>query len=252
MKTIINSKQANEMLNNVLNDQGIKCYTFDLYANYSTEQSQFDFVDFKNEIENHSLWLGDRKTDYLVIFESEALKDAPYYKKSVLSKMRKADLFGLCKMFGLIGFWKSEEDYLKSDLIYQLLHVNNELFYSHHYSENTWRDLEYTFKVTGYSQGDVVKVLLVGDVEPYINEEYLQNIFYDSPISGHVTVSCNDEYLTEIHFSEVDYFNEYDHWDKSDFIEKVKNTKWINGKEYFNLLIEYLENALPSSLKYDY
>lgn len=227
-------------------------YTFNHYAKYSNDLSQFYFDYFKNEIDNQSLWLGDKSTNYIVIFESEDLKNAPYFKKSVLSKMKKSELFGLCRMFELVGYYKDEEDYLKSDLIYQLLHVNNELFYTHHYSESTWNDLDYTFKVTGYCQGDVIKVLLIGDVEKYINENYLQNIFYDSPIDGHITILCNGEELKEIHFFEIDNFNEYDYWNKSDFIEKVKNTRWLSTFEYFNLLIEYLENSLNDQLEYDY
>lgn len=248
MSSIINSKQANEMLNNVLNEQGIKCYTFDLYANYSNDLSSIYYNDFMAEWENKII----KNDHYIVFFASEDLKNAPYFKKSILSKMKKSELFGLCKMFGLVGYYKDEKDYLKADLIYQLSYVDNELFYSHHYSENAWHDLDYSFKVTGYSQGDVIKVLLIGNVEKYINENYLQNIFYDSPIDGHITISCNDEYLTEIHFSEVDRFNEYDYWDKAAFIEKVKNTEWINEAEYFDLLIEFLENELATSLNYDY
>ena len=225
-------------------------YTFDHYAKYSNDLSQIYFDDFKNEIENQSLWFGDRQTDYIVIFESEALKDAPYYKKSVLSKMKKAELFGLCRMFGLVGYYEDEKDYLKSELIYQLLHVNNELFYSHHYSENAWRDLDYTFKVTGYYQGDVVKVLLVGNVEKYINENYLQNIFYDSPIYGEVTIYKDDQFLDEINFYDLNNFNEYDYFDKGKLIEMMKD--YCKDEDYCAKLIEYLENSLNDQLSYDY
>ena len=225
-------------------------YTFDHYAKYSNDLSQIYFDDFKNEIENHSLWLGDRKTDYLVIFESEALKDAPYYKKSVLSKMKKSDLFELCEMFELIGYWQDEKDLLKAELIGELLTVDNEQFYKHHFSENTWHDLDYTFKVVGYSQGDVIKVLLIGNVEKYINENHLQNIFFDIPINGCVTIYKNDEYLAEINFYDLNNFNEYDYFDKDNLVEMMKD--YCKDELYCASIVEYLENNLNDQLDYDY
>ena len=61
-----------------------------------------------------------------------------------------------------------------------------------------------------------------------------------------------DHFCSSINFYDVTGFNEYDSWDKNDFIEKVKNTEWINKLEYLNLLIEYLESNLSASLSYDY
>ena len=208
-------------------------YTFEHYAKYSNDLSQVYFDYFNNEIKNQSLWFGDRQTDYLVIFESEAFKNAPYYKKSVLSKMKKSELFELCEMFELIGYWKDEKDYLKSELIDELLTVDNEQFYRNHYDENSWRDLDYSFIVRGYSHDNAVKVLLVGDVEKCINEDYLQNIFFDSPVDGSVTIYKDDVFLGEINFYELNNFNEYDYFDKYK-------------------LIEYLENSLNDQLSYDY
>lgn len=225
-------------------------YTFDHYAKYSNDLSQIYFGDFKNEMNNQSLWLGDRQTDYLVIFESEALKNAPYYKKSVLSKMRKSELFELCEMFELIGYWQDEKDLLKAELIDDLLTVDNERFYNYHYSENTWRDLECDFIVQGYSQGDVIKVLLIGNVEKYINEDYLQNIFFNSPINGRVTVYKDGEFLEDINFYELNNFNEYDYFDKDKLIEMMKDH--CKNDDYCTKLIEYLENSLPDQLGYDY
>ena len=40
--------------------------------------------------------------------------------------------------------------------------------------------------------------------------------------------------------------------DDESIIEKVKNTEWINKLDFFDLLIEHLENELPTSLNYDY
>ena len=258
MNTIINSTQANEMLNNVLKDQGIKCYTFDLYAKYSNNLSSVYYEDFMAEWKNKMI-----KTDhYIVFFASEDIKNAPYYKISHLRKMSKQALFDLCEQYEILNYYYSGCDYeanRKDDLINELMRcVDNEKHYKHHCNESSHYDLDYDFTVYGYCQGDVIKIKLVGSEKEFLKHsymptsDYLTNIFYNSLIDGHITVLCNDEEMTEINFFEVDHFNEYDYWNKSDFIEKVKSTKWINEKEYFNLLIEHLENELPTALGYDY
>ena len=176
--------------------------------------------------------------------------------------MTKLALFDLFDQYEILNYNHTCHDYednKKDDLINEIMrYVDNEKYYTQHYNETRYHDLEYDFTVCGYLQCDTIKIKLVGSEKEFKDQsylptsDYLTNIFYDSPINGYITVLCNDEDLVEIHFSEVDNFNEYDHWNKSDFIEKVKSTKWINEKEYFNLLIEYLENELPSTLDYDY
>lgn len=52
MSKIINSTQANEMLKSVLNEQSIKCYTFELCANYSSDLSSIYYSDFMAEWKN--------------------------------------------------------------------------------------------------------------------------------------------------------------------------------------------------------
>ena len=258
MNNIINSKQANEMLTNVLNEKGIKCYTFDLYAKYSNDLSSMNYDDFMAEWKNKII----KHDHYIVFFASEDIKNAPYYKISHLRKMTKQALFDLCEQHEILNYNHSYYDYednKKDDLINEIMqYVDNEKYYTHHYDETRYHDLDYDFTVYGYCQGDAIKIKLVGSEKDFLTNsymptsEYLTNIFYDSPINGYITVLCNGEELKEIHFFEIDNFNEYDHWDKSDFIEKVKNTRWLSTFEYFNLLIEYLEMALPSSLDYDY
>lgn len=258
MSNIINSEQANEMLNNVLNDQGIKCYTFDLYAKYSNDLSSLYYDDFMAEWKNKII----KNDHYIVFFASEDIKNAPYYKISHLRKMTKQALFDLCDQYGILDYFYSDsnyEDNKKDDLIDEIMrYVDNEKHYNDHYNETRYHDLEYDFTVYGYCQGDAIKIKLVGSEKDFLKHsymptsDYLTNIFYDSPMDGYITVSCNDEIITDFNFNEIDNFDEYDHWDKKDFVEKVKNTKWINEAEYFDLLIEYLNSALPNSLDYGY
>ena len=263
--TIINQSQAKNMLNNSLNDQGIKCYTFDVNANYSNDLSSIYYNDFIAEWKNKMLRFGD---SYMVLFASEDVKNAPYYKISQLRKMNKQALYDLCEQYDILNYYHSDCDYdtnTKQNLIDEIMrYVDNEKYYEQHYSESRYVDLDYDFRVIGYCQGDVVKVKLIGSEKDFLkysympDAEYLTHIFYDSPIQGYITVSCNGEELTsldfnsQINFYEVADFNEYDYWDKQDFINKVKNTDWIIKLEYFDLLIDYLESNLPTTLSYDY
>lgn len=262
---IINQSEAKNMLNNILNDQGIKCYTFDVNANYSNDLSSIYYSDFTDEWKNKMLHFGDH---YMVLFASEDIKNAPYYKISHLKKMNKQALYDLCEQYDILNYHHSDCDYdenTKQNLVDEIMrYVDNEKHYEHHYNESNYHDLDYDFRVIGYCQGDVVKVKLVGSEKEFLKHsympeaEYLTHIFYDSPIQGSITVLCNSEELTnldcnsQINFYEVSDFNEYDYWDKQDFINKVKNTDWIVKLEYFDLLIEYLESNLPTSLNYDY
>lgn len=262
---IINQSEAKNMLNNILNDQGIKCYTFDINANYSNDLSSIYYDDFIAEWKNKMIRFDD---NYLVLFASEDIMNAPYYKVSHLNKMNKQSLYDLCEQYDILNYHYSDCNYdenTKQNLIDEIMrYVDNEKYYTWHYEESRYNDLDYDFRVVGYCQGDVVKVKLVGTEKEFLKHsylptsDYLTNIFYDSPIQGSITVLCNGEELinldcnSEINFYEVDYFNEYDYWDKQSFIDKVKNTEWIKKLEYFDLLIEYLESNLPTSLNYDY
>ena len=257
MSNIINAAQANEMLKNALNEQFIKCYTFELCANYSNDLSSTYYENFMTEWKNKII----KKDHYVVLFASEELKNAPHYKKSHLVKMTKQALFDLCEQYEILNYSHScynYEDNTKEMLINEIMRfVDNEKHY-------TYNDLDYDFTVVGYSQGDAIGVKLAGNEKDFIKDsylpskEYLTNLFYDSPIDGFIKVLCNGEYVENLDFNsiiafyEVNDFNGYDYWDKVEFIEKVKNTEWINKLDFFDLLIDFLENELPTSLNYDY
>ena len=257
MSKIINATQATEMLKSALNEQSIKCYTFEICANYSNDLSSIYYKDFMAEWENKII----KKDHYIALFASEEIKNAPHYKISHLRKMTKQSLYDLCEYYEILNYSYSCYDYeynTKADLIHEIMiYVDNEKHYN-------YNDSDYDFTVRGYSQGDAIGVKLVGSEKDFIKDSYLPtvehltNIFYNSPIDGFIKVLCNGESIENLDFNssiafyEVDDFNEYDYWDKTKFIEKVKKTEWINKLEFFDLLIEYLENELQSSLDYDY
>ena len=237
-------------LNNVLNDQNIKLYTFNFRANYSNDLSQMYFDDFKSEIKNQSLWFDS----YLVIFENEALKNAPFYKKSHLAKMTKQSLYDLCEQYEILGYCYSEyeiEDNTKETLIKELMRqVDNEKYYTHHFNESSYHDLDYDFSIYGHCPGDSYKIKLIGNVESYINSDHLTNLFYNSPIEGSLEISLNYNMFDEISFYELENFNEYDYFDKNKLIETISN--YFKGKEYHSLLVDYLNDNVPTELSHDY
>ena len=246
-------------------ENAINRYTFTINADYSNDLSSIYYDDFIAEWEDKSIRFDN---SYLVLFASEAIKNASYYKVSHLKKMSKQDLYDLCEQYDILNYHHSDSDYdenTKQDLIDELMrYVDNEKHYTWHYEESRYNDLDYDLHIVGYCQGDITKVKLVGTEKEFLKHshlpttDYLTNIFYDSPIQGSITVLCNGEHLTnldynsEIDFYEVTGFNEYDCWDKQGFIDKVKNTNWIKNIEYFDLLIEYLESNFPMTLGYDY
>ena len=175
----------------VLDANDVSLYDFKVNISYNTDLASLYFNDFKDghTNDNVNLFFGKREIDYLIIFENEKVLNESYYKKSKLNRMNKEELYGLNYYHDLV--WRNKT-LLKSELIENLLSVNNEEFYKNHYEKEYYQDLDFDFATRGYSQGDYVKVKLVGNVEKWINEEYLTHLFYDTPISGIIEVFKND------------------------------------------------------------
>lgn len=240
MNTLFNESQIAE----VLKANDAQFVSFEHSARYDCDLSRMYFDDFKDEIKNQSLWCGSRQTDYLVIFESEALKYESHFKKSKLAKMKKAELYDLAESFDLA--YCNVNHITKSDLIDELMGITNESYYEHHFAENSWYDLECDFVVRGYSQGDAIKVLLVGKVESYINCDFLTNVFYDTPLCVKITIDVNYNFYDEVDL----YCGEYVYYDKAECLNILKRD--YSQHEYFNQLLEYAEKHLPKDAKYSY
>lgn len=215
--TIVNQSQVNQLLN----DQGLKHFTFEVRANYSNDLSSIYYDDFKNEWENKSIY----SDHFVVLFASEEIANKSYYKKSHLARMKKDDLYTLCESF---DYYSVDDDSTKKDCIDFLLQITNEQFYTDYVENTSFRDFDYSFRITGHCQGDVKLIKLVGTEKDFIensyfpNSEDLENIFYNSPIDGLITVSCNGEEVETINFEEVTGFEQYGMWDKSEFIDNLK------------------------------
>lgn len=224
-------------------------FTFNHRISYDCDLANLYFSDFKDGHmnDNINLFFGSRETDYLVIFENEKVLNESYYKKSKLARMNKDELYGLNYYHELV--WRNE-NLLKSELIDNILSVNNEEYYKNHYEKEYYQDLDFDFIIKGYNQGDYCKVKIVGNVEKWINEEYLTNIFYDTPISGYIEVFKNGNLIDDFQLYDLSNFNEYDSYDKDKLIEMVG--EHCNGKDYKDLLVTYLNDNLTDVIDYSY
>lgn len=224
-------------------------FTFNNHIAYDCDLANLYFSDFQEGLmnDNVNLFFGSRQTDYLVIFENEKVLNESYYKKSKLARMNKDELYGLNYFHDLI--WRTA-DLLKSELIDNLLSVNNEEFYKNHYEKEYYQDLDFDFAIRGHNQGDYCKVKLVGNVEKWINKEYLTNLFYNTPISGTIEVFTEGVLIDEFSLYDINNFNEYDYYDKGKLIAMI--SEHCKDKDYSQDLLSYLNENLDENIEYVY
>ena len=200
-----------------------------------------------------------RVDDKIVIFNNNT-KEKPFYKKSRLLKMTKDDLKMLCRQLDLIDWSARYEDYVKADFVDLLLSVDNGYYYAIAIEKKFICECD--FIVMGYCQRDFIKVWQVGgDV---YSKEYLQNLFFDTPITCRLTISKIEESLF-LHDSETEELDEFyledlltDNyiWDKDQIIDGFRLANVGYCKEFYdkygvNLeekIKEYLKENLPTDL----
>lgn len=226
----------------ILAKNDIKLITFSHNISYDLDLSSIYFDEFVSNANGcHDVQLFE---NYLVIYGSDASKNDKHFTNDELSMLSDDELMNLYDSLGLYHYDLDDKD----DLIDELLDLDNEDYYTKYYSENYYRDLDYTFDFTGYSQGHYYKVQTVGNVESWLNDDYLTNIFYDTPISGTIEIFVNGELTDELYISEY-LDNEYD-YDKVQLINNISNASL--DSEYHLLLNEYLTNNLKNTLEYSY
>ena len=229
----------------VLDANNISLYDFKVNIHYDADLANLYFNNFKDGYvnDNVNLFFGSRRTDYLVIIENEKVANTSYYKKSQLARMNKIDLTNLADE--MLGY--SFDDSTKQTLIDGLMSITNKDYYTNHYENECYNDLDYDFAVRGYNQGDYCKVKIVGNVEKWINEEYLTHLFYDTPISGNIEVFKNGSLIDDFHLYDLANFNEYDSYDKGELIAMISD--YCSNKDYKDLLVAHLDENLND---YDY
>ena len=237
----------------VLDANNISLYDFKVNVSYDTDLANLYFSDFKegHMNDNINLFFGNRRTDYLVIIENETVAKASYYKKSQLARMNKASLYELLEKHNHdIIYSCNIEDMTKLDMIECLLEIDNKDYYTSHYDNECYNNLDYDFTISGYSQGDYCKVKIVGNVEKWINKDYLTNIFYDTPISGIIEVFKNGSLIDDFQLYDLTNFDEYAYYDKDKLIAML--TDYCSNKDYKDLLVAYLDKNLNTTIDYDY
>lgn len=215
-----------------------------LHCDNSLASSYFnDFADNVSDTSANLMFSGRNGVEYVVLFENEAQKDEQHFNKSYLRLLRKCRLVDLyCRLIGHIDSY----ELTKPELIDDLMTITHEKYYRRHYADDsvTWYDLEHDYVVCGYSQGDAVAVKDLSKSK-FWTEESLCNIFYDSPLSGKVTIYQDEQEIAEIYFDE--YLDSlYATWDserKDALIESIM--KHHTNKPYADALREYLSNTIP-------
>ena len=230
----------------VLDANDVSLYDFKVNIRYDTDLANLYFNVFKegHMSDNVNLFFGSRQTDYLVIIENDVVAHESYYKKSKLNRMNKTDLTNLADEMLRYGF----DDSSKQALIGGLMSITNEDYYTNHYENESYNSLDYDFAISGYSQGEYCKVKIVGNVEKWINKEYLTNLFYDVPMSGNIEVFKNGSLIDEFHLCELADFNEYDSYDKDKLIAMISD--YCSSEDYKDLLVAHLDKNLNDTIDY--
>lgn len=241
----------------ILESNNIALYEFEHNINYSDDLASIYYDEFINGGDGYTKQqLGTSSNGaYLIIYGDDVSPDDAHYNKSKLKKLNKAQLIDEAQAFEL---WHVDDDMTKQEIIDALINCN----YSHadYYADRYKRfihgdlyysDLAYDLEVAGYSQGDAIKVKFVGDVPDFLkNPDYIQNIYFDAPVTGVIEVYKNGEWFHEIYSYEMlSELNGYT-WDKDLFIENMKDA--YAGSEFLDALVEWTENNLPTNLNYDY
>jgi len=227
----------------VLADANLSLITFSHSIGYDTGLSQMYYDEFISNADGcHDI---QKFEDYLVIYGSDVSKNDKHFTQDELLVLTDDELINLYDSLGLYHYDLDDKD----DLIDELLDLDHEDFYIKYYAETYYRDLDYTFSFNGYSQGDSYLVQTVGNVESWLNDDYLTHIFYDAPISGNIEIYVNGDCVNEISIYEF-IKDEYAYWDKDDFISQLSD--YAKDLEYKDLLIEYMQDNLLNHLDYDY
>lgn len=235
---ITDIKQANT----VLAQNDIKLITFNHSIRYDLDLSQIYFDEFVSNASGcHDVQLFE---NYLVIYGNDVNRHEKHFTNDELSTLTDDELMNLYDSLGLYHYDLDD----KNDLIDELLDLDHEDYYTKYYSENYYRDLDYTFDFNGYSQGHYYKVQTVGNVESWINDDYLTNIFYGTPVSGTIEIFINGDLVDELYISE--YLDDEYNYDKVQLINNISNATL--DKEYHSLLNDYLVDNLDDTIEYSY
>ena len=193
----------------------------------------YQYIDYGNfkEISIDDLSSIDRKKTLKKSLLNYALSiDWCYYTKTEIRKFNKVDLADF------IENYISEMD-LDLD---ELIEITNE------YDITIGVDDFYFYETRGYSQGDFSRwCIRKSDLEKFENGNetlppYIDNLFWDCPITCRITVNEEDYYIDE-HISNLYEYNK-------DEIYKICEELFNNHKEKKHIL-KYVKENLPNQLE---
>lgn len=229
----------------VLANNNIELITFEHNISYDADLASIYYNDF---IKGHTgvtvQSFGNRQTDYLVIYGDDVSMGDNYYDTDYLESLSNDELIEL--LDDISNYYYDSDD--REDMINQLSNLSISYYYENHFDSVNWYNLDSDFNITGYSQGDNIKVKMLGNAREYYNENGLTHLFYDCPISGVINVYSNGELIEEL-FADENLENYYN-WDKVQFINKVSNATLDKG--YHVLLNQWLLDNLKDELNYSY
>lgn len=228
----------------VLASNNIELITFEHNISYDADLSSIYYNDFINGHTGVTVQsFGNRQTDYLVVYGDDVKMTDDYFDINYLDGLNYDEM---CELLDSLGVY-SYEDTIES-VREELENIDNETYYQKHFESVNWYNLDSDFNITGYSQGDNIKVKLLGNASEYYDEDSLTHLFYDCPISGSVNVYSNGELINELFADEL-LDDSYD-WDKVQFINNVSNATINDG--YHVLLNQWLLDNLNDELEYSY
>ena len=212
--------------------------------------SRIYFQDFQAEMKNRMLsYSGSNGTEFLVLMGEGLSINDKHYKNSHLNKMKRADLLKECILFDecFDPEWY-DVTHTRAELISYLSDKDHEDYYNALYkSDISWYDLPSTFEVTGYSQGDVFKVLIIGKGIEYINSQFLENLYFGTPFNVRLTIE--DQNGNEIDIIDLaEYVRSYSCYDREEALKHF--TEALKPYNYKDQAVEFLEENLPTSLDY--
>lgn len=196
-------------------DKGSSGDNLELNISYDNDVSQIYFNDWLQGAygtEVNRIDLGGRDNYLYLIGDS----DAPYYKKSVLTKMNKTSLWQLFNDYDL-GYGDIT-DFKKSELIDELRDLTILKHYKYLASQYSWGSIQNHithdyFISRGYCQGDAV---LIVSIECMTTEykNYINHLFWDDPV--YISIIVNDH-----EYREYDLINDTYDYDKGELKEVI-------------------------------
>ena len=182
------------------------CYDVDLASIY--------FQDFVKQ-EATRLDMGRNSAMFLI-----GDSDASHYKRSQLKRMSKQSLYDLCINFELLGWSDFLNAYVKDELIDELLSISKKRFYELLIKVYSWHEVgshitDDYYISRGYSQGDAVYIVSLDEPLTDRRKQYLNQLFWDCPISMRAEVNGVDYY-------EDSFLNDLYEWDLKAIEDNIK------------------------------